>query len=148
MNKSQLHSFQEITKLIFDIVRDTLYNVDFDKYIKVLGFNEQLIKNHISKYVQERKITLIIDGIDEAITTRTELELFSNYLKNTQLKVLLTCRLEFNPFFDIFSTKTDYTYVELLPWGENQWNNYSNALIEKYPSYKNKIIDFKTKLHI
>jgi len=147
LNKSQLHSFQEITKLIFDIVRDTLYNVDFDKYIKVLGFNEQLIKNHISKYVQERKITLIIDGIDEAITTRTELELFSNYLKNTQLKVLLTCRLEFNPFFDIFSTKTDYTYVELLPWGENQWNNYSNALIEKYPSYKNKIIDFKTKLH-
>jgi len=116
--------------------------------IEVVDY-ELFIKN-IGRMVENKKVLLIFDGIDESIGEREDVLSFLDFLFRTNLVVFLTSRLEYRPFFDSYQAltidKTKHQYIELCEWKIPQWETYTNSLSIAYSNKKNLVDSFKKKL--
>jgi hypothetical protein len=101
--------------------------------------NPNLDALNLRRMLDTRGIALLFDGIDEAIIHKGELRDFARFLSDLPCSVLVTCRLEFGPFFNAFLNDgdwhhPDYQCVELREWGTPQWDVYTDALKAKHSS--------------
>jgi hypothetical protein len=114
-------------------------------------FDGESFAKSIQEMVENRKILLIFDGIDESASEREELLGFLNFIFTKNFLVFLTCRLEYRPFFDSYQAlRTDtksHTYIELCEWEMPQWNVYVDGLFSIYSSKKELISQFSEKLN-
>ena len=136
------YSANTIDDVVFDAVHSTLTrgpNVSQESQT-----NLECLRQVVSRMLDEAKIALIIDGLDEATCDRAQLESFLGFLKKTTCPILLTCRLEFRPFFDVFGIVRDWDHfcVELMPWRESQWNSYLSGMRTAFPNKLESIEEF------
>lgn len=135
---------KEVKSQVFE---HSLHNED-EGLVEV--FDEELFTKNIYRMIENRKILLIFDGIDESASEREELLGFLNLLFTKNFLVFLTCRLEYRPFFDSYQalradTKS-HTYIELCEWEMPQWDAYIDGLFSVYSSKRELISSFSKKL--
>ncbi len=116
----------------------------------LLSLDDDLFTKNIARMLQYRKLAIILDGIDESDCNSVVLKHFINFLFKNKFVVLLTCRREFNPFFDAFQAiggdLKNHTYVELRDWKSLQWIKYKEGLLAKQPLKTKEINDFFEKV--
>jgi hypothetical protein len=113
--------------------------------------NRTSLALEIDKLIRDGRILLVFDGIDEAICDSEEdLIQFIRFIFGRKFPTLLTCRMEYSPFFDACQTvnlKDDSaTCIELCEWSDAQWKSYVNGLTSKYRSKGEAITTFYNKI--
>lgn len=124
---------------------------DINSFIR----NEDELKIGVNRSLNDGRILLIFDGIDESICGPDVIVEFIRGLNSMNCSILLTCRLEFNPFFDAFNIikksyrniYKNYTGVELLEWQKLQWAEYAKGLCVQSPSKKEVIMGFLERVY-
>ncbi len=110
----------------------------------------ETIQRTIDELIDSRKLLILFDGIDEALTDdREELVTFLQQLHQFGLRYVLTCRLEYSPFFDVGRQVFPAGHpavVELRDWGPKQWALYVNALREELPEQRHLVDTFAARL--
>lgn len=139
-----------IEQILLEIKTTMKHDKGDQKYVRIFLHDEAKFRNSINKFLNTRRIMLIFDGIDESICSPQVIVEFIRNLNSLNCSYFLTCRLEFNPFFDAFNIlKNSYndiynihTAVELLEWGKNQWVEYIKALHIQFPDKDGAITEF------
>lgn len=108
------------------------------------------IRHGIDKLIDAGQLVVLFDGIDESvISNRDELVTFLKQLHESQLRYVLTARLEFFPFFDasrqVFTSNSPKV-VELLEWGPAQWEKYVKALSKELAERRELVKKFYARL--
>lgn len=129
-------NIESLDDLIIDNVREEIkakYADENSVYIST---------ERIRRFLKNNEITLILDGIDEAICDRHSLIDFFNLLEKLPYNYVLTSRKEFYAFFDIFKIQMadchDHLIIELMEWGIKQWDVYIKNLRGKFPKQPQK----------
>jgi hypothetical protein len=113
-------------------------------------FDEEKFMKNIRRMIDNRKMLLVLDGIDESVSEREELLGFLKSIFAKNLMVFLTCRLEYRPFFDAYQAlrldKRPHAFIELCEWDKPQWKVYINGLLSQFPTKRKLIVSFSKKL--
>ncbi len=108
-----------------------------------------LVRKYFSGFVNNYRVLLILDGIDESLYTDSSLKSLPDVLESLPCTYLLTSRKEFYAFFDVFNERMknqDHLVVELMPWGPKQWTRYIGNLRQKYPDKSDRIAELERAL--
>lgn len=117
--------------------KDNIPSLITDELYSILGkncvwiFQAENALTIIDEYLKEKKVTILLDGIDESIYNINDLKKVKDYL--TQIEedypIITTTRLEFHSFFDEFSEGLQqYRAIEILEWEKAQIDNYFDKL--------------------
>lgn len=104
--------------------------------------DDESTRQYFRHFLNNNRVTLILDGIDEALCDRTSLGEFAEVLKSLPCTYFLTSRREFYAFFDEFElrmAKQPHLVVELMPWQKKQWGIYIGNLYKNYPEKSESI---------
>lgn len=155
LTQENLINYYGDMELIKIIIKEISYrNPDsrsLKQWEKIYDKNDQMdIEENLKDLLSQHKIVLILDGIDETFNNNISLTNFLNFILGEKLLFLITCRLEYRPFFDIFhglkNELKNILCLELLEWEEEQWDQYIINLKKEYPKKLNLIEDFQIKL--
>jgi len=143
-------------KLLSEQVVNEIKNYAFQKALSDSNYeskdelDEEMLEKNIYRMIENKKIILIFDGIDESRCERDELMRFLEFVLKNNFLVFLTVRLEYRPFFDVYQAvsheKNFDTCIELCEWKKPQWDKYINSLVSLYPLKKDLISKFNTRL--
>lgn len=155
LTQENLINYFRDTNLIKIIIKE-IKNRDpdsrsFKQWEKIFDKHNQMdIEENLKDLLFQGKIVLILDGIDESFNNNISLTNFLNFILSEKLLFLITCRLEYRPFLDIYhglkNELKNILCLELLEWKEKQWDQYIIKLKKEYPKKLNLIEDFQTKL--
>lgn len=148
------HCSKSLVLQIILEIKNTLRYGDDQEYMNSLIWDNDKMEKEIAKFLNTGKIILIFDGIDESICSPQVILEFIKNLNSVCNSFFLTCRLEFNPFFDAFiilknnysNLYKNYVGVELLEWQKTQWVEYLKALSIQSPNRNAMIMDFCRKV--
>lgn len=118
---NEVTSMEKLVDVVFEEIQsnvETYYKAD-------------ILKAQIELRLREKKILLIMDGIDEARYDQKSLLDFANFLASSNIRFILTSRLEFYLFYEVFEgpfgDNDNYT-IELKEWGEKQWTIFCDNI--------------------
>lgn len=123
---------------------------EIKKLIFEKNLNHEIFRKEVFRFIKNKKLLIILDGIDESRCERNELLDFLNFIFENNFYVFFTCRLEYHPFFDIYQAlrieKAHHLCIELCEWKNTQWEIYIEGLKSNYPEKIELITSFKKQL--
>lgn len=150
---NNISDIQDDTKIIYMSSSDILKKIDIEQYesnIVLYDFyniesNHNKLNNDLLKFsLDDGKIVLVLDGIDEVISSlgaKFDFEFFINDIikeycfNNGNCKVLLTCRNQFWEQLN-YGYNDSITLVNLIPFDDNQVKEYFEKTFDDTISIK------------
>lgn len=120
-----------------NIINNSSYCKDYEE--------EDEYESIIQKYLIEKQIILILDGIDEAIYKDDELDKFRKTIIKFPYSIVTSVRLEFHDFIDnsIEFENWNYEAIEIEEWSESLLIKYLKSINIK-TDIEEKILKLKT----
>jgi hypothetical protein len=107
------------------------------------------VREYFKEFLKNKRVVLILDGVDEAISNKQSLIKFAELLKSLRWTYLLTSRSEFYAFIDAIKDPMrdrSHLVIELRPWGWQQWDRYIENLYRKIPEKAPLVKRLKSRL--
>lgn len=126
-----------ITEMIYKKMDLSRYDYDRKYFLK-----------EIEKFLQQKKIILILDGLDESIYKNNELQILIERIQDLMYPIITSVRLEFHDFIDYTIKLRNWNHIaiEICSWTKNSIEKYLS--ISKVGNDKKDLIMNLNKLNV